>query len=224
MTPGAGSRQRLGRLLTELGSNDPERRRVAALRLGELGDIRALAPLIAAAGRGGGERAKHAAILALARLGPPAVPALGRALEHDASRMRRASAAEALGLIGHAQGAGPLLAAMSDSSADVRMHATVALLRLRERRAVPLLIGALSDLSGGVRLQAATALGVLRSKRAIPALALALRDEKWYVRQQAATTLGLLGDVRALPALQEAAEDARPAVARAAREAGGRLT
>ena len=40
-----------------------------------------------------------------------------------------------------------------------------------------------------------------------------------YVRQAAAVALGNLRDTRAIPALRRAVGDARPAVARAAREA-----
>ncbi len=206
--------------LRNLSSNDKEKRRIAAEELGRLGDPSAIKPLIEASGRGGGERAKRAAIRALAKIGKPAIgPLVNTILNRGESIFRRASAAEALGLIGSRRAAKPLLRAMNDSSIDVRLHALVSLSRLREKSAVPHIVSALSDESGGVRVNAASALGVFRSRRSVGPLVMALKDEKWYVRQQAARSLGLIGDRRAAEGLRSAVRDPRPAVARAAREA-----
>lgn len=210
----------IARLMIDLSSDDKEKRRIAAEQLGKLGDPRAITPLIEASGRGGGERAKRAAIRALARIGQPAIgPLLNTMLNSGESIFRRASAAEALGLIGSRRAVKPLLRAMSDSSMDVRLHALVSLSRLKEKSAVPYIVRALSDESGGVRVNAASALGILRSRRAVVLLVMALKDEKWYVRQQAAKSLGLIGDRRAAEGLRSAMRDPRPAVAKAAREA-----
>ena len=207
-------------ILRNLSSNDKEKRRIAAEDLGKLGDPRTIAPLIEASGRGGGERAKRAAIRALARIGKPAIrPLINTMLSSGESIFRRASAAEALGLIGSRRALKPLLRAMKDSSIDVRLHALVSLSRLKEKSAIPYLVRALSDESGGVRVNAASALGIFRSRRAFVPLVKALQDEKWYVRQVAARSLGLIGDSRAVKGLQSVVRDERPAVARAAREA-----
>ena len=211
-------------LLEKLASKNKEDRRIAAERLGKLSDARAIEPLIHASGRGGGERAKNAAIRALAKIGKPAIPLLVETVLHDrASKFRRASAAAALGLIGNRGVIRPLLRATKDPSIDVRLHAIVALARFRDSAAIPYLIRALSDESGGVRLQAASALGLLRSRKAVGPLITALRDEKWYVRQHAARSLGLIGDKRATSPLSSSLMDPRPAVAADAKQALERL-
>jgi HEAT repeat protein len=211
-------------LVKRLSSPNKDQRRTAAVRLGRLRDPRAIDPLIVAMGRGGGERAKHAAVEALARIGQAATQPLVRTLlDGTAGRMRRASAAEALGHIGDRRSLAALTRSLKDSSADVRLHATVALAQLKDPRATSYLIRALSDASAGVRLQAAVALGVLRSSPGVMPLIKALRDEKWYVRQHAATSLGRLADRRAGPALRTASKDPRRAVAAAARQALARL-
>ena len=210
----------IARLMIDLSSDDKEKRRVAAERLGRLRESRAIAPLIEASGRGGGERAKRATIRALARIGKPAIRSLINTMfSSGESIFRRASAAEALGPIGSRRAVKPLLRAMNDSSVDVRLHALVSLSRLKEKSAIPYLVRALSDESGGVRVNATVALGIFRSRRVVVPLVKALEDEKWYVRQQAARSLGLIGDRRAVKGLQSAVRDERPAVARAAREA-----
>lgn len=211
-------------LLKKLAGKNKDDRRVAAEHLGKLGDARAIEPLIHASGRGGGERAKSAAITALARIGKPAIPLLVETILHDRkSKFRRASAAAALGLIGDGTTIPHLLKATKDPSIDVRLHAVVALARTRDSAAIPYLIKALSDESGGVRIQAASALGLVRSRKAVGPLIKALRDEKWYVRQHAARSLGLIGDKRATGPLSSSLMDPRPAVAADARQALERL-
>ncbi len=216
----------LDTLLRKLASKDNEERRVAAERLGELGHARAISALIHASGRGGGEMAKHAAVRALTTIGRPALPFLIDTLANDMeSVFRRASAAEALGLIGENRAVKPLLKSLKDdNSMDVRLHSVVALARLRDERAVPYLVGALLDESGGVRVQAATALGLFRSRKAVGPLIKALQDEKWYVRQHSARSLGLIGDKRSVGPLRSRLRDGRPAVARAAKESLARLS
>ena len=212
-------------LLKKLASKNKDDRRVAAERLGKLGDARAIEPLIHASGRGGGERAKNAAITALARIGKPAIPLLVETILHDrTSKLRRASAAASLGLIGDRTTIPHLLKATKDPSIDVRLHTVVALAQFRDSAAIPYLIKALSDESGGVRIQAANALGLLRSRKAVGPLITALRDEKWYVRQHAARSLGLIGDKRATSPLLSSLMDPRPVVAADARQALERLS
>ncbi len=210
---------RMSKLIADLSSRNKDRRRIAAERLGRLKDTNAIAPLIEASGRGGGERARHAAVRALAEIGVPSVRPLVDTLLNERERiLRRASAAEALGLIGGKTVLKPLLHAVKDPSVNVRLHAVVSLARLKDGRAIPYLVKALSDESGGVRVNAASALGIFRSRGAVVPLVKALKEKKWYVRQQAARSLGLIGDIRAAEGLRSAMRDPRPAVAKAARE------
>ncbi len=211
-------------LLKRLSSDDKNLREAAARHLGKLGKAEAIESLIQASGRGRGERARRAAIQALARIGKPAIRPLINTMLHDnSSVLRRASAAEALGLIGSRRAVKPLIHAMNDSRMDVRLHTVVSLSRLNDTRAIPPIVRALFDESGGVRVNAAAALGVFRSRKAVRPLIKALADDKWYVRQQAARSLGQIGDKRAVDGLRRASREHRRAVVAAAREALAKL-
>ena len=80
----------------------------------------------------------------LAKLGPPAVPELIRALR-DSNWWVRWVAARALGDIGDARAVGPLIAALKDEDRDVRYGVAAALGKLGDARAVGALIAALKD-------------------------------------------------------------------------------
>lgn len=114
-------------LRNRLASSNPDERRRAAEQLGESRDARAIPALIEASGCGGGERAKHAAVRSLAKIGGPAVPYLLGALQSGYNRFCRASAAQALGLIGDPQAVAALIAALRQDSVDVRLHTAATL-------------------------------------------------------------------------------------------------
>jgi HEAT repeat protein len=157
------------------------------MALGELGDPRAVEPLIAALKD---EKAdvNQAASGALARLGEPALEPLVAALEDEDGRAR-AAAARALGLLGDVRAIGSLLAALGDEEAHV--EASAALARLGEPAVEPLI----AALKGGdpiTRRSATIALGLGGDRRAIEPLTAALKDDDRQVRQDARAFLDRL--------------------------------
>ncbi|SDH51254.1 HEAT repeat [Roseospirillum parvum] len=121
-------------------------RMAAAYALGEIGDGRAVAPLIAALDRDMSERTglAMAAIPALGQLGDSrAVPLLRRALaKSDDHWLGRAEAARALGWIGDPSAVPDLLAATTRT--DTRDAAIAALAAIGDPRGTPGLIDALA--------------------------------------------------------------------------------
>jgi HEAT repeat protein len=124
---------------------------------------------------------RQGAVLALAKFGPPAVPALAHALDDKQLVNVRLWAAHALGKIGaKAEGAVPRLeAALKDPSGLVRVEAALALWRIGQyKEAVPALIKELKDADPGVRSRAAEMLGAIGppAKKAVPGLVEGLKD------------------------------------------------
>jgi len=103
-----------------------------------------------------------------------------------------------------ATAAEPLLAALQDPNAEVRMNAARALGGIRDRKAVGPLIALLKDKDPDeaqrrrVRCQAAQALGRLGDTEATLHLIATLKDEHWEVRRDAVRALGEIKDPRAL--------------------------
>jgi HEAT repeat protein len=150
------------------------------MALGELGDQRAVEPLIDALKD---EKAdvRREASGALARIGEPALMPLVAELEDEDGRAREA-AARALGLLGDVRSIGPLIAACKDEIAHV--EAAAALARLGAPAVEPLI----AALEGGdplTRRSATIALGLGRDRRAIEPLTAALKDDDKQVRQDA---------------------------------------
>ena len=184
-------------------------REAAAKALGEIGDARAIEPLIDAL-KDESEYVRSAAAEALDKLGwqpdteerkaaywaakqewdkcveigAPAVEPLIIALKDW--RVREA-AAEALGKIG-APAVEPLIDALRDKSEDVRKAAAEALGEIGDVRAVEPLIAALKDKDDDVREAAAEAL-VKIGAPAVEPLIDALKDKNWRVRGTAAWAL-----------------------------------
>jgi HEAT repeat protein len=150
-----------------------------------------------------------AACWVLGRLDDPtAVTALLHILEEENAELR-AAAARALGELGSAQMAVPVLVAAmrSDTEAEVRKSATYALGLLGDQRAVEPLVGVLESHHDApeVRGMAAEALADLGSKEAIAQLVTALEDASVEVRFWAAFALGSLGEAEVIPDLERAA-------------------
>jgi HEAT repeat protein len=140
----------------------------------------------------------------------------------------RARAAKALGAIGDKQAVQPLLEAISDKEAEVRVGALAGLGHFKDpgtfdNIADPLL----EDPQIEVRQAAAKALGETKHPQAIPYLMLALRDPFWwYEREQAADVLlkAIEGmGTLAVDALLEALDDSEGTVRRFAAKLLGRI-
>lgn len=218
--------------------------RDAAIALGQLGDTRAVEPLIIAL-KNPGIYVREEAAKALGKLGDRrAVQPLIDALEDPDSDVRNA-AAFSLGKIGDAKAIDPLIAAMKNREWGERDHLVDALDILDWKpdlgangtwywiskqnvekcvcigtSAVDPLIAALNDKHWKICMTAAEALGKLGDTRAVEPLISSLKySEYWSVRAKVAISLGEIGDVRAIDPLVAAINDHYFEVATAAREA-----
>lgn len=145
---------------------DPEARWVAADKLGEAGDIRALEPLISALQNDEDSRVRWNAAGALADIGDTrAVEPLIGAMQSDEGERVRWYAAYSLGVIGDARAVEPLIDALEDEYGPVRAHAAEALGKIGDASAVEPLIAALhdeiADSNANEALEALEALGAL---------------------------------------------------------------
>jgi HEAT repeat protein len=191
-------------------------RRAAARALGQVGDPRAVEPLIATLEHWGDADVRKAAAEALVKIGAPAVEPLIAALKDEVERVRKA-AAETLVKIG-APAVEPLIAAWRDSSNwHVRQAAVGALGQIGDARAVKPLIGALKNRDEYMRKAAAWALGQIGDPRAVEPLIAALKDEVEWVRKAAAWALVKIG-APAVEPLIAALKDGDKGVRRAAAE------
>lgn len=185
-------------------------RREAVRALGELGDARAVGPLIAAMGE---QSLGNDAAQALANLGSPAVQPLIAALD-DPDASVHWGAADALGRTGDARAVEPLIAHLREHPNSV----ISALQKLGDSRAVEPLIAALGDDGYHVRLDAVVALGELGDPRAVEPLIALLGDESHDVRNNAEYALEKMGDAAVEPliaALKDPNEDVRSKAAHA---------
>lgn len=101
----------------------------------------------------------------------------------------------------------PLINALQDPVATVRIQAATSLNVLAVPAAHPVLIPLLQDPEREVRAAAAFAAAKLGARQSLPILLEILRDGPWDARRQAAASLRLVGDAEAVPALMEALAD-----------------
>ena len=220
-------------LLRRLSDDDESVRWVAAEALGELGDARAVAPLIDRLNDD--DYVRGVASVALSKLGDAraVAPLIDRLADCDPTV--RLVAAEALGKFGDAQAVAPLIDRLVDNvgmyGTTVREAATAALERIdpswREseaaRAAVPALLQRLNDDEYEIREVAAEALCELRDTRAVVPLIDRLKDNYHSIREVAAKALGALGDARAVAPLITALADGNSILGKAAMAALERI-
>lgn len=179
----------------------------AARALGDLGDPKAIDPLVDAL-KDRYRPVRDFAAEALGKLGgdPRGVEVF---LEYvkDSKSMAREEGATALGKIGDRSAAEALIALLNDESFFVRQSAMISLGKIGDMRATEPLIPLLKDEDKDIRESASSALGSLGDVRAVEPLIQTLKDESPRVRYHAADSLGKLGDARAVEALIEATKD-----------------
>jgi HEAT repeat protein len=178
--------------------------------------------------------AYHSGLWALAKMGPPAVPFLKKAMSSKDVDKRQC----AVGWVAHVAERSPslgrallpaLIRATGDPDSEVRANAIVSLghLGAPAAAAVPALIVALGDEDKGVRSNACEALRAIgpAARPAIPALVNLLVDHDPEVRRQIIMALKAIGpDVTvALPALAETLADRDSSVALLAADALGAM-
>lgn len=145
------------------------------------------------------------------------------ALEYPVPWRVRRDAALALGAMGGTDAVEPLIAALGDDHASVRLAATEALGKIGAPGSVEPLIGALGSRAVEIRKAAADSLGRIGDSRALDPLVACLIDASWSVRRAAAEALGRIGDPRAAEPLKVAFKDSDSNVRSAAAEALGAL-
>ena len=206
-----------------LEHENPEYRAAAAAALGELGDVRALQPLVQALHADVDAGVRAAAAEALGALGnAEAVGPLAQSLGLDTDASVRAVAAAALGVLGDESALEPLAQSLSvDPEPKVRAAAASALGEVRGPEALlPLLQARSEDESSAVRSAATAALDQYPLSELIEAL---LEGSSAAVKVSAAQLLGERGDPAAVPALIEALSDPVIAVQEAAMAALAQL-
>jgi HEAT repeat protein len=183
-----------------LKEKDWFRRREAAITLGEMGDERAIMPLIAAL-RDQEWNVREAAQDALAQVGSPAVEPLIKALREY--QIRR-YAIQVLGKIKDERVLDPLMAQLRNE--EFKDFATQALVDVGSP-AVERLTAVLNDKDKNVRKHAVQALGDIGTPEAVDLLIEATQDEEWEVRMAAIGALDKIGDERGKPAIKALIKD-----------------
>lgn len=175
--------------MTRLGSRSIRERISGAQVLGQLEDVRAVEPLIAAL-RDTNDGARQAAVTALGQLRDArAVEPLIAILDGEDQNVRRA-AVTALGQIWSL----PDVIRLGSSSWTERVDGAQALGRLREVRAVSPLVSTLQDEEHKVRWAAASALGQVGDVRAVGPLVGLLCDADRTTRSEAVLALALVAE------------------------------
>jgi HEAT repeat protein len=142
----------------------------------------------------------------LARIGPPAVEYLIRALK-DENWQIRTNAAFILGKIGDKRAVKHLIQSLTDKNQEVRYAAACALGDIKDKKALEPLIETLKDKHWEVRRDAVWALYKLKDKKASDPLVETLTDTRWEVRQDTAFVLSKLGDQKAVKPLIQTLQD-----------------
>ncbi|NLN91456.1 MAG: HEAT repeat domain-containing protein, partial [candidate division WS1 bacterium] len=153
------------RLLPLMRSGSPLLRWECVWALGEIGDHRAVEPLIEAL-EDTDSSVSEGAALALSKLGSLAVDRLIEALPSADPEVRLA-VVWVLGVVRDQRAASYLAPLLGSADAAMRATAATALGRLRAPSAVPLLVDLLRDQDEEVRGAAANALGLVADARAI---------------------------------------------------------
>ncbi|MBD3209855.1 hypothetical protein GF318_00555 [Candidatus Micrarchaeota archaeon] len=180
--------------------NPPEAREGAAMALGELGDERAVRPLVAALDDENAE-VRISALEALGKIGDSsAVPELMQSLEDYDWRVRQKASLALKKMKITEEQFGRLLSMLSKGeTAEKRAGAAMALGELRRTRAIPALKNAMKDKDTEVRTAAAEALAKIRD---IALLTENLGSKDFSVRSQAVKDLAGIGSAAVQPLLQ----------------------
>jgi HEAT repeat protein len=182
-------------LIEALQDENGDVRRSATIVLGQIGDARAVKPLLAEVKKGRLNFLPDGCgpvVEALAGIGPAAVSTLITALGDVEWRLRQ-TASVSLGRIGSSQAVEPLIAILMDKDTSVREAAGAALAQIGIP-AVQNLIIELGNRDVDVRLAAARALAEIGDPQAVQPLITALKDPHQQVRQAAADALVKVGE------------------------------
>lgn len=190
--------QEFQKLISKLqdGSED------AAKELGQLGDARAVEPLIAALKN---ERVCRDAAIALGQIGDARAvePLIAVAEDWTKHYSVRIFVARALGQLGDNRAVDPLIAILKNGQEDsLREAAASALGRLGDARAVPPLLASIACLDHQLDNRTAPEALVQIGVAAVEPLIAVLTEQNVEIRRAAATALGQIGDTRAVEPLK----------------------
>ena len=161
------------------------RPQIAAEVLSQIGDDRAIGPLIAALQRSCTVAfVRNTVPAALVSLGEPAIAQL-----HAALRDGNLGCADFLSRIGSLPARQALVDALQDEKEDVRREAAISLANIEDTRAVAALIGLLPSSNAWTRLVAVRSLGKFSDARILEPLISVLADEDADVQKAAVSTL-----------------------------------
>ena len=203
-------------------SKSLELRCLIAELFSEIGDERAVEPLLAAATSAQQESLRVSSIIALGHFSDAVEPLINLLREDESERIRKV-AAFSLGAIGNESAVAPLVEALQDEDKWVRTDAVRALGDLEAATAVPSLIDKLSDSDEYVRYTAAHTLGNLGAKESMQTLVdIMLSDTDFQTRKASSEALKKLvspADEDMVPDLINAFKDNDDVVRRNAAEA-----
>jgi HEAT repeat protein len=181
-------------LIEGLQEQDDSIRISITLRLGQIGNTRAIPELARVLGESQNKRLVRRAAISLGSLGIEALPHLIHFANHTDS-IKRTVAARGLGLINDDRAVLSLAGLLGDEDRLVRMVAAESLTYTDSTIVVPELIEALrTEDDRGVRGLIIQALGKSGDNRAIPSLLEALNSKHINVRASATGALGQIGD------------------------------
>jgi HEAT repeat protein len=208
-------------LLLSLKDPDEEVRRHSATTLGNIGDARALGPLVDALGDGDWS-VRRASAEALGKLGDAqAVDALTGVLTGDVDEDVSAAAATALGLLRDERAVAPLMESLNQESWTLR-RAVIGALGNIGGSAVDRLVASLGNMDDSVREAAVEILGDIGDTIVNPLIDV-LRDGDASERRAAAIELGEARESQAVDALIDALANADEGVRSAASTALGQI-
>jgi HEAT repeat protein len=226
-------------LVAALRDRNWDVRSYAVNALGEIGDNRATAPLIAgikeailiayANNRISNEWGKILSFVesvsyALVKINDPrAVNGLVEILDNDGLGDMRAKTADILGRLGDRKAVKPLIKALRSKNLWPAQSAAAALGMIKDPVAVEPLIQALNSNIDGLSASAANALGEIGDRRALLPLAAALKAHDDYLRVAAASALGGIKDPASVKYLIQALRDKNYMVRVRAVQAMGKL-
>lgn len=207
-------------LIHALGDSMQPVRDAACLALGELGDARAILPIV-----------RDLADWKLTQAGVAAIRMIdsgvgGQALASIAiagDSIRAARAIWALGELGDSGALPHLIPALKREEPDIRMMAAKSLMRIGDSRAVPDVIELLEDQDNGVRRTAAGVLGEFGDSTAVGSLIRSLGDRSTEVQEATIRSLGKIGDRRATSHIVPLMQHGSPYVRRASASTLGKI-
>ncbi len=192
-------------LLAYLAKAEDQEISDVAYALGDLGDPGVVEPLLALLDRSDGSRWQWAVVNALRQMEEPIVPVLLEVLADPTRKpLARVCTVQTLVRFPCSELLQPLIAALSDSEAGVRLHAAQGLGALQDPAAIQPLLSLLNDQDTWVCCCAISALSRLNATCAVESLIALLSSPHANIVSAAAQALGKLHEARALTPLLNA--------------------